>query len=211
MNQVGVLLFDVGGVLGTNGWDRVHRRVVCERFGLDWEEFTDRHELVVAAFEEGGLTIDEYLDRTIFYRERGFARHEFVAAMLAGSRADAEMLRFATDLAATGHYTMATLNNESRELNEHRIGLFGLRDLFPFFLTSCYLGMRKPNPEMYELAIDVTQRRADECVFIDDRPVNVECAERVGMTAITFVGIDSLREELAAVGVTPGASNDGRS
>lgn len=201
MTEVGALLFDVGGVLGNNGWDRNRRREVAEHFDLGWDEFAERHDLVVAAFEEGRLTLDEYLSRTVFSVPRSFSREDFAAAMYDGSRPYKEAIAFVAALGATNRYKMATLNNESRELNEHRIERFGLRDHFGIFLSSCYLGTRKPNPEIFEMALGVIQCRPAECVFIDDRLVNIECAGLQGMTAIHFTGIDALRGKLASLGV----------
>ena len=185
---VSALFFDVGGVLGTNGWDRGARREAAERFGLDWEEFADRHELVVADLETGKMGFDEYLERTVFYRDRAFTPEEFRRFVWSRSRPRPDTLALVDRLAARGTYLLATLNNESRELNEHRIELFGLRERFSVFLSSCYLGIRKPEAEIYRLAMDVTSRAPSECLFIDDRSLNTECAVLVGMQAIQFDG-----------------------
>ena len=201
MADIKVLLFDVGGVLLSNGWDRASRRLACQRFALDWEDFQDRHDLVSGDFERGKLTIDEYLERTVFYRERPFTRQEFIAFMKAQSEPFPESLALLGDLAASGEYLLATLNNESRELNEHRIDTFGLRDYFTMFLSSCYLGMRKPNAGIYGVAVDVLQHRPEECVFIDDRELNLECAGRAGIQPIHYQDAQQLRDSLAGLGV----------
>lgn len=199
---VTALFFDVGGVLGTNGWDRQARRQAVERFGLDWEEFADRHEFVVADLETGKIGFDEYLERTVFYRPRDFLPEHFREFVWSRSRPHPPALAFVDRLAATGAYLLATLNNESRELNEHRIELFGLRERFSVFFSSCYLGIRKPEAEIYRLAMDVTNRSPAECLFVDDRLLNTECALLVGMDAIHFDGdVDRLAEELRARGV----------
>jgi putative hydrolase of the HAD superfamily len=203
MRLITALFFDVGGVLLTNGWDRKTRRYTAERFNLDWDTFEERHELVVADFETGRITLDEYLDRTIFHDPRAFSRDEFKAYLYAQSQPDPEALAVAADLARSHKYLMATLNNESAELNAWRIQHFHLRDFFVVFFTSCYLGLRKPDPRIYKLAIDLTQREPAECVFIDDRPLNVESALRVGMRAVRFENAAQLRHELAALDVTP--------
>jgi len=199
---VTALLFDVGGVLLSNGWDRNTRRQTAATFRFDWDSFEERHELVVADFESGRVSLDEYLDRTVFHDPRPFSREEFTAHLLAQSQPDPDALAVAADLASTRRYLMGTLNNESAELNAYRIRHFHLRDYFAVFFTSCYLGLRKPDPRIYRMAIDLIQREPDECVFVDDRPLNVEGARRAGMRAIRFENAVQLRAELAASGVS---------
>ena len=201
MAEITALFFDVGGVLATNGWDRHARRNCVESFELDWDEFQDRHEFVADAFETGEMTIDDYLDRTVFYRDRGFTRNGFIDAMKGESRADPEALDLVKRLANTGMYLLATLNNESRELNAHRVEAFGLRRYFSAFLTSGYLGVKKPDERMYRLALEITQRDAKECVFVDDRLLNLECASLLDMTGIHFETVAQLETDLAGLGV----------
>ncbi|MFQ5947953.1 MAG: HAD-IA family hydrolase [Acidimicrobiia bacterium] len=201
MAEIKTLFWDVGGVLLTNGWDRRSRHSAMEKFGLDWEEFQDRHEFVSADFEIGKLTLDEYLERTVFYRDRPFTREDFVGFMEAQSEAYPESLALLERLASSGEYLLATLNNESRELNEFRIERFGLRDHFSLFLSSCYLGMRKPEEGMYRLAVDITQSRPDQCVFIDDRSLNLECSWLIGIGSVHFQDVEQLRTALAGYGV----------
>ncbi len=205
MTDIKVLFFDVGGVLLTNGWDRASRRAAVERFGLDWEEFQDRHDFVAADFETGKLTLDDYLDRTVFYQERGFSRDDFRDFMFAQSEAKPESLAVLEQLSASGDYLLATLNNESRELNEHRIKTFGLDRHFSMFLSSCYLGLRKPEAEIFRVAVDLTQARPDECVFIDDRALNLECSTRAGIRSLHFLGPAALRASLRELGVAVAA------
>jgi putative hydrolase of the HAD superfamily len=193
------LFFDVGGVLLSNGWDRRSRRHCIETFGLDWEEFQDRHEFVSEAFETGKMTLDDYLDRTVFYRARDFSRKEFVDGMYEESHRLSGTLEFVSSL--RGRYLLATLNNESRELSDYRIEQFGLRKVFDVFLTSSYVGVKKPQEGIFRIALDITQRRADESVFIDDRPLNLESAKRVGLHTIAFDDVAQLTSELAALGV----------
>ena len=201
MPDIKVLLFDVGGVLLNNGWDRESRRLACRRFALDWDDFQDRHEYVAPDFETGKLTITEYLRRTVFYRERPFTEGEFIDFMKAQSEAMPESLALLADLAASGKYVLATLNNESRELNEHRIEAFGLREYFSVFMSSCYLGMKKPEEHIYRVAVDITQHRPEQCVFIDDRELNLECADRAGIRPVHFKNAEQLRTSLRELGV----------
>jgi putative hydrolase of the HAD superfamily len=202
MTQISTLFWDNGGVLLTNGWDRDSRRMAVEKFNLDWADFEDRHELMLDAFEKGTVSLQEYVQRTVFYRERSFTKEKFKEFMLSQSRPFPEALDFAKSLAGTKRYLMAALNNESLEINEYRIHEFHLRDYFEAFFSSCYLGVRKPDVAIYNLALKITQRNAAECVLIDDRGLNLECARELGMQTIQFQNINQLRSELAQRGVT---------
>ena len=201
MAEVTTLFWDMGGVILTNAWDRGARRRAVEKFHLDREDFEDRHELLLDAFETGQATLERYLDRVIFYRERPFTREEFKAFMFAQSQPYPEALAVLSALARSTKYAMTSLNNESRELNEYRINQFHLRDFFVAFLSSCYVGLRKPDDKIYRLALDVTQRTPAECVFIDDRGLNLECAKDLGMHTIRYENSSQLKSELAKLGV----------
>ncbi len=201
MSEISTLFFDIGGVLLTNGWDRNSRRHCVESFGLDFEEFRDRHEFVADAFETGRLTIDEYLERTIFYRARDFTIEDFLEAMVAESQPYPDSLQVVADLAGSGSYFLATLNNESRELNEARIERFRLDRYFQLFLSSGFLGVKKPDQAIYRMALQLTQRRPEECVFVDDRDLNLECAVTEGMHTIHYLNAGQLRKELIGLGI----------
>ena len=205
MAQITTLFWDVGGVLLTNGWDKASRQKACDTFALDWEEFEGRHELVVPAFEKGQLGLDPYLERTVFYRPRAFSKQDFKEFMFAQSQPRPETLAVVEHLAQSKNYLLATLNNESLELNVYRISRFGLRSYFAVFFSSCFLGAKKPDEAIYRMALQLTQRAPEECVFIDDRELNVECARHfVGMHAIHYQGPDQLVRELADMGVEAG-------
>lgn len=195
------IFFDIGGVLLTDGWGHESRRAAAAKFGLDWEEYADRHEKVAHAIETNRMSLDQYLTRAVFYRQRSFTREEFRAFVYAQSQPKPESIEIAKQLAASGKYFMATLNNEIFELNVYRVESFGLRSIFPVFFSSCFLGTRKPDEEIYRTALEVTQRQADECMFIDDRPVNLECPRELGMHAILFQNAEQLRAELKKAGV----------
>jgi putative hydrolase of the HAD superfamily len=195
------ILFDIGGVLLTDGWGHESRRAAAAKFGLDWEEYADRHEKVAHAIETNRMSLDQYLTRAVFYRQRSFTREEFRAFIYAQSQPKPESIEIAKQLAASGKYFMATLNNEIFELNVYRVESFGLRSIFPVFFSSCFLGTRKPDEEIYRTALEVSQRQADECMFIDDRPVNLECPRELGMHAILFQNAEQLRAELKKAGV----------
>jgi len=199
--EIRAIFWDVGGVLLTNAWDHTQRIAALEHFRLYEEEFHSRHEMVVSSFERGKISLDEYLDRTVFYRNRSFTRDEFRDFMFSLSQPMPEILACARALANTGSYFMGTINNESRELNLHRIEKFGLRKIFRVFVSSCFVGLRKPESGIYHLAIEITQIDPEECCFIDDRALNLECAAKLGMRTIQMQTLQQLQEELGKLGV----------
>jgi putative hydrolase of the HAD superfamily len=201
LSAIHAIFWDVGGVLLTNAWDRIERMAALERFSLDAEEFHSRHEMVVSPFERGKISLDEYLQRTVFYRNRSFTLGEFRDYMLSLSQPIPEALAFARSLAGSGKYFMGTINNESRELNLYRIEKYGLREVFRLFVSSCFVGLRKPESGIYRLAIEITQIDPHECCFIDDRALNLECAANLGMRTIQMRGMEELRTELREIGV----------
>ncbi|MGI0071974.1 MAG: HAD family hydrolase [Thermoplasmata archaeon] len=204
MPEIALLLWDVGGVLLSNGWDHSARAAAAARFGLDPAELERRHGLVDGPFETGRLDTEGYLSATVFYEPRSFLREEFVAFMHARSTPNPGAIATARALRASGRYRMATLNNESRELNEYRLRSFGLRDLFDVFFSSCYTGRRKPDPDAYRFALELTQRAPDECLFLDDRPENLEAATGLGLRTLRVLDPARLAEDLARAGVASG-------
>jgi putative hydrolase of the HAD superfamily len=202
MDKIEALFWDNGGVILTNGWDRGARKRAAEKFHLDWDDFSDRHELMLNAFETGQATLDQYLQRTVFYRPRDFTPEDFKAFMFAQSQPFPEALAFCGKIAATCKYIMAALNNESGEINEYRIKQFKLKDYFEVFFSSCYLGVRKPDIAIYRRVMDITQRDPSACVMIDDRELNLECARELGLKTILVKNLEQLKEDLAKLGVT---------
>lgn len=195
------VFFDIGGVLGTNGWDREQRAAAARHFNLDLEELEDRHDESIAILEQGRMTLDEYLRCAVFYRPRPFTSDEFKAYMLAQSVPFPETIDVARKLERTGRYRLMTINNESAELNRHRLGHFGLRDVFITFFSSCWVGVLKPALRIYEVALAMSQAEANRSVFIDDRERNLEPARTLGMRTIRYIDATQLRQELASLGV----------
>lgn len=195
-DDIELVLFDIGGVLGTNAWDREQRQAAIEKFGLDAEDFQYRHEETVGALESGHMSLDEYLDITVFCASRSCSRGEFKEFMFAQSVAWPDSIAVAHDLARTGRVRMATLNNESEELNRHRIELFGLHDVFPTFFTSCWLRTRKPSRQIYQQVLGMTQADPKRTLFIDDRLQNLTPAESLGLRTLHFTTANGLRDDL---------------
>jgi putative hydrolase of the HAD superfamily len=202
MDKIEALFWDNGGVILTNGWDREARKRAAEKFHLDWDDFSDRHELMLNAFETGQATLDQYVQRTVFYRPRDYKPEDFKAFMLTQSQPFPEALDFCGKIAASRKYIMAALNNESREINEYRIKQFKLKNYFEVFFSSCYLGVRKPDIQIYRRVMEIMQRQPSACVMIDDRELNLECARELGLQTIQVNNLEQLKADLAKLGVT---------
>jgi putative hydrolase of the HAD superfamily len=197
-----VILFDVGGVLLTNGWDHRERADTIAHFNLDLAAFESRHAAPNDAWERGVIPLKAYLDTTVFYEPRSFSRDEFFAYMLTQSRLLVDgALGILSELAASDKCFLGALNNEARETNEYRFEKYGLRNHFSVALSSCYLGLRKPDIAIYKRALDILGRPAERILFIDDREENVAGARAAGMKTIRFEGSAALRRELIALGV----------
>jgi len=195
------LFWDIGGVILTNGWDRGSRKEAANVFKLDWEEFQDRHDLSFPAFDSGQITLNEYLDRTLFNRQRSFTREEFTAFMFAQSKEYPDTRAILDKLSRSGKFFIGAINNEPLELNQYRVEAFDLRRNFQVFFSSCYVRSRKPEETIYRIALEVTQRPPEQCLFIDDRSLNLESPRRLGMNTILHQNADQLRSELGKYGV----------
>jgi putative hydrolase of the HAD superfamily len=187
MAEISTILWDVGGVLLTNGWDHLERAAVLQQFGLDSAPFEQRHEIANDPWEKGLMTAEQYLLQTVFYEPRPFTPAAFLQAMKERSvLLPHSAMRILQELAASEEVELAMLNNEARELNDYRIERFEMGRYFDVFLSSCYLGLRKPDPKIFELALDVLQRDPEEVAFIDDRQGNCDAAEALGIHAICY-------------------------
>ena len=193
------VFFDIGGVLGTNGWDTAERKRATDRFNLDEEDFQRRHIEAVGPWEEGRIAIDEYLDLTIFHCPRDFTRDDFKEFMFSESVAFDDSVAVAREVGALGRYTMMTLNNEAAELNTYRIAKFGLDPIFDAFLSSCWLGSRKPMKKIYTDALSIAQAVPDKTLFIDDREPNLVPARELGVHTIHFESAAKLRQQLRGI------------
>jgi putative hydrolase of the HAD superfamily len=192
--KITTLLLDIGGVLLTNGWGREQRQNAIEKFNLDPAETDDRNALMWDTYESDKFTLDEYLDFVIFHQPRTFTREEFRTYMMAQSVPLDGAIEYFKQLKKELGCKVVALSNESRELNDHRITTYKLSELFDFYVSSCYVGLRKPDPAIYQLAIDTAQARKEEVVYVDDRLTYIEMARKLGFPSLHYQGIDSARE-----------------
>lgn len=179
-----VLFLDIGGVLLTNGWGHQSRQKAAAHFGFDHDAMDHRHDLVFNVYEEGKLTLDQYLDAILFYEHRNFSREEFKTFLLNQSQPLPNLLPWLIEWkAAHPHLKVFSINNEPKELHEFRVNTYGLRNLFDGFICSCYIGMRKPDLQMYQLALNVAAVPPEECLYVDDRKVLVDFGKQYGLNA----------------------------
>ena len=195
------VFFDIGGVLGTNGWDREQRARALQQFGIEEEDFEHRHHQVVSEFETGAMSLEEYLDVTVFYTPRLFSREDFEVHMLSLSEPNPEAIDVAKQLAAAGRVRLMTMNNESEVLNVYRIERFGLKAIFPTFLSSCWLGVRKPQRAFFQRGLGIAQADPESSLLVDDRDQNLAPASVLGMNTIHYTNPEGLLKELARYGV----------
>ncbi len=199
--SITTLFLDIGGVLLTNGWDRKARRLAAETFALDCDEMDERHHLTFDTYEEGKLSLEEYLTRVVFYEERPFSREEFRAFMFSQSRPFPEMIELVRHVKARHRLKVAVVSNEGRELNEHRIREFQLGTFIDFFISSSFVHYRKPDADIYRIALDIAQVEPAQVVYLEDRPMFVEVARGLGINGIVHTGCEATRRELAGFGL----------
>jgi putative hydrolase of the HAD superfamily len=195
------VFFDIGGVLGTNGWDREQRARALQQFGIEEDDFEHRHHQVVSELETGAMSLEEYLDVTVFYTPRLFSREDFEVYMLSLSEPNPEAIDVAKQLAAAGRVRLMTMNNESEVLNVYRIERFGLKAIFPTFLSSCWLGCRKPQRTFFERGLGIAQADAESSILVDDRDQNLAPASTLGMNTIHYTSPEALAKELSRFGL----------
>jgi len=199
--RIRTLFLDIGGVLLTNGWDHQARHLAAKRFGLELGTLEDRHQLTFDTFEVGKITLDEYLNRVVFYQKRPFTRSQFRKFMFAQSKPHPQMIELVSRLKAEHGLKIAVVSNEGRELTLYRIHKFGLDHWVDFFISSCFVHLRKPDADIFKLALDVAQVPATEVVYIEDRPLFVQAAEAVGIRGLRHTDLASTRDHLAALGL----------
>ena len=199
--KIKALFLDVGGVLLTNGWDHGARRRAARHFRLPPAEMEERHHLTFEAHEEGKVTLDEYLDRVVFHRKRPFTRVQFRRFMFEQSKPYPEMIELAARLKARHRLKIAIVSNEAREVNAYRIRQFKLDRLADAFISSCFVHVRKPDVEIFRMALDIVQVSPRELVYIENTQMFVDVAEGLGITSILHTDYKSTCAKLAAFGL----------
>ncbi len=199
--NITTLFLDIGGVLLTNGWDRTARQLAAERFQLDLADVEERHHLTYDTYEEGKLSLDQYLQRVVFCQERPFSMDEFKTFMLARSQPYPDMLELVRLKKSRHHLKTIAVNNEGREINTYRIAEYKLERVIDTFVSSCYVHYRKPDLDIYRIALDVSQSLPEQVAYIDDRPLFVETANSLGIRGILHVDVATTRSKLAALGL----------
>jgi len=195
------LFLDIGGVLLTNGWDHHARKRAAKNFKLEWAEMEERHQLNFATYEEGKLTLEEYLGRVVFYQKRRFTRPQFRRFMFAQSKPYPEMIELFAQLKVRHGLKIAVVSNEARELNVYRIRKFKLDRFVDSFICSCFVHVRKPDADIFRLALDITQASARQVVYIENTPMFVQIAEGLRIRSILHTDYRSTRAKLASFGL----------
>lgn len=201
-NTFKALFLDIGGVLLTNGWDRRARDLAAEKFNLDKDEMQERHHLTFDTYEVGKITLDEYLNRVVFFEKRSFTLDRFREFMFEQSKPFPEMIELICRVKTLNCLKIAVVSNEGRELTEHRIRSFGLDSFVDFFISSCFIHFRKPDPDIYRIALDIAQVPAGQVIYIEDRLMFAQIAEEMGITSIVHRDYPSTRSALVSFGLT---------
>ena len=193
--KIKILFSDIGGVLLTNGWGHESRMAAAEKFKIDYEEMNILHNFIFNVYEIGKISLDDYLNTVIFNKQRDFSKEEFINFMYEQSEVLADTLPWFIDWKRKHEYVkIISLNNEPRELNQYRIQKFKLHDFFDAFVTSCELGMRKPDPGIYLLGLGIAQARPEECIYFDDRYMLVQAAKKTGIQAFHHTSFENTRK-----------------
>jgi putative hydrolase of the HAD superfamily len=201
-SKIKTLFLDIGGVLLTSGWDRATRIQAAGKFGLDQEEMNERHHLTFDTYESGKLSLDEYLNRIVFYQPRSFSREDFKKFMYAQSKPFPEMIELMRGLKTRYNLQVAAVSNEGRELTVYRVQQFQLGTFIDFFVSSCFVHFRKPDEDMYRIALDISQVKPEQVVYIDDRAMFVEVARGLGIAGIAHTDYETTRKSLEGLGLT---------
>ncbi len=201
---VSTLFLDIGGVMLSNGWGHESRRAAAKVFNLDFDDMEERHHLTFVTYEEGKLTMSEYLDRIVFYRKRDFTPVQFRDFMFAQSTPFVEMIEFIQKLKEQNRLKIAVVNNEARELNVYRIKKFHLNRFVDFYISSCFVHFRKPDADIFRIALDIAQVPAKQVVFIENTQMFVDVARDLGIRSIHHKDYLSTSSELASMGLLTG-------
>jgi putative hydrolase of the HAD superfamily len=201
LSPITTLFLDIGGVLLTNGWDHTVRRRAAEKFGLDDDEMSERHHLTFDTYEEGKLSLDDYLKRVVFYQDRSFSSEEFKKFMYAQSAPFLDMIELMRSLKHHFGLQVAAVSNEGRELTVYRVQEFKLGTFIDFFVSSCFVHYRKPDEDIFRIALDIAQVCPEQVAYIDDRAMFVEVARGLGINGIVHTGFATTRTAMESLGL----------
>jgi putative hydrolase of the HAD superfamily len=195
------LYCDIGGVLGTNGWDGKLRKRITDHFGVDSDAIETRHHLMFDSYERGYMSFEGYLEYVFFNVPRPFTLEEVRTYTYNASAAWPDNIEFFGRVKCDNHLKLALISNEGRGITEHRVGKFGLRELADFMVISHYVHFRKPDVEMWRLALNLAQVTAEESIYIDDREIFADVAREMGFTALHHTSLEKTRSELKKLGL----------
>lgn len=194
--RITTLFLDIGGVLLTNGWDRHLRTRAEKKFGLDHIETEERHHLTWFGLEEDKISMDEYLDRVVFYQKRDFTKAQFLKWVCAQTKELPHMINLIKQLKKQHKLKIAVISNESRVLNDYRIRTFQLGSFVDFFISSCFVHCRKPDRDIYKIALDLAQVKAENVLYIEDTPMFVQVAQEMGIHTILHTDFATTKKNI---------------
>lgn len=196
------LFLDIGGVLLSNGWGHEFRYKAAEKFCLDIPEMDERHSLMFVTYEEGKITLEEYLNRVVFYKARDFTPAQFLEFMFSLTTPDFEMIAFIKKIKAQYNLKIVAVSNEARELNEYRIDTFNLHHFIDFFVSSCYVHLRKPDATIFRMALDIAHVSQEQVIYIDDVELFTQIASELGIKSIHHTDLLSTSNQIKTLGLT---------
>ena len=201
LKHISTLFLDIGGILLTNGWDRNMRKKAAEHFNLNYDEFDERHHMVFYPYEEGKLSIDEYLNLVIFHKKRDFDFNDFKKFLFAQTQPLPDMIKLFKSISEKYSLKIGAISNEGRELTIYRVNHFRLKEIIQFFICSCFVHFRKPDKDIFKIALDVSQTTPEKSLYVDDRKLHTEVAQSLGMNVIHHKDIDKTRQILSEYGL----------
>lgn len=194
--MIKALFLDIGGVLMTNGWGTEARKGAAEKFHIDYKEMDERHRLTFDTYETGKMSLEAYLNEIVFYKPRSFTMDEFVEYMYAVTKPYPEMIELMRTFKQKYNLKVAVVSNEGRVITEYRLANFGLKDFVDFFIVSCFVHFRKPDLDIYKVALDIAQMKPEEVIYVDDRPLFVEIGNKMGLNSIQHKTYAETKQQL---------------
>ncbi len=199
--KITCLFLDIGGVLLSNGWGHEFRKLVADHFQLNYKNLDDRHKLNMVSYEEGKITLSEYLNRVVFYEKQSFTPNQFQDLMFSQTTPNLDMIDLIRRLKDQYKLKIVVVNNEGKELNEYRIKKFKLNEFVDFFISSCYVHFRKPDVEIYRLALNMVQVSIEQILYIDDIQMFVDASSTMGIRSLQHKNYNSTYNEFVSLGL----------